>query len=176
MSIPAETVIDEHGTEWLVMARFSVSGLPQPGGSKRGFYIEKIKRVVIVDDNKRAKSWKDTVAAFAADHWGSRSPLDGTLAVDVVFTLPRPQSHFRTGKRAGELREDAPQFHTKKPDGTKLFRSTEDSLTGILWRDDSLIADQRVRKIYGDKPGAAITVYSLVGATEPAEETGGLDV
>lgn len=156
---PGEITVDEHGDEWQQACSFWVPGLPQPGGSKRGFFIKGLNRVVITDANKKAKSWKDTVAAFASDVWRGRELIDGTISLEIVYTLPRPGAHFRTGKHAGELRADAPKFHTKKPDVLKLTRSTEDALTGIIWRDDSLIADGRIRKVYGDKPGAQITVY-----------------
>jgi len=180
-----ETYVDPQGVEWQHVTTFFVAGVPKPGGSKRGFFIQKIKRVIIVDDCKKSRAWKDTVAAFAADSWGNRPLLEGVLSVDVEFTMPRPKGHFRTGRHAGELRADAPAFHTSKPDTTKLWRSTEDALTGIVWHDDSCIADQCIRKVYGDKPGAKISVYQLalhadqfpardVRAASTAEATDGL--
>jgi Holliday junction resolvase RusA-like endonuclease len=47
------------------------------------------------------------------------------------------------------------------PDLTKLMRSTEDALTGILWVDDARITDQHARKRYcepGQAPGAQISI------------------
>jgi Holliday junction resolvase RusA-like endonuclease len=52
-------------------------------------------------------------------------------------------------------------YPTNPPDATKLLRSTEDALTGIVWKDDKLIVDQLVSKNYqrpGIYPGAKITV------------------
>jgi len=38
------------------------------------------------------------------------------VCVDINFYFPRPKSHYRTGKYAGQLKENAPSYHTKKPD------------------------------------------------------------
>jgi Holliday junction resolvase RusA-like endonuclease len=52
-----------------------------------------------------------------------------------------------------------------RPDATKLWRPTEDALTGIVWRDDSQIIRQLVRKRYcgpGEVPGAEVLVDERV--------------
>ena len=162
------TIAQPHSENWIKVADFFVPGLPRPGGSKRGFYIASLKRVVITDANKKVKTWKDTVSAFAADQFHG-VPLDGALRVDVLFTMPRPKGHWGSGKKSTLLRSSAPHFHTSKPDVLKLMRSTEDALTGIIWRDDSANVDLRLRKIYGERAGAQITVYRIAESThEPA--------
>lgn len=140
------------------MARISiiVEGVPQPGGSKRGIYSKRLGRVLIFDDAKGNKDWRATVAAFAREAYRGE-PLKGPLSVTMVFTMPRLKSHYN--KRG--LRLDAPSFHPKKPDVLKLARSTEDALTGILWVDDAQIAEEHISKVYGDEPGAIITVEEL---------------
>jgi len=133
--------------------RFFVPGLPRPGGSKRGFYIPKLKRVVITEDNKRCKDWRATVALVASD--SIHEPLQGPLEVHFDFCLPRPKGHY--GKNG--LRPGAPAYPNVKPDSTKLTRSTEDSLTGIAWRDDAQIVTQLVTKRYAEPIGAWITIF-----------------
>jgi crossover junction endodeoxyribonuclease RusA len=81
--------------------------------------------------------------------------------VDFQFRMPRPKSHFRTGKHAGEIRSDAPLLHITKPDTTKLVRAAEDGATGILWADDSQICLQSASKLYSDRPGCQITITEL---------------
>jgi Holliday junction resolvase RusA-like endonuclease len=84
--------------------------------------------------------------------------------------MPRIGSHYGSGKNAEKLKPTAPKFHTVKPDATKLLRSTEDALTGILWRDDAQIARQTVEKSYGERAGAWITVEQLeLAEVEPVE-------
>jgi Holliday junction resolvase RusA-like endonuclease len=57
------------------------------------------------------------------------------------------------------------------PDGSKLIRSTEDALTGILWGDDGqIVRHGLVEKRYAgwpgslSRPGAVITVQAFGGA------------
>jgi Holliday junction resolvase RusA-like endonuclease len=150
------------------VASFFVVGVPQPGGSKRGFYIPKIKRVIITDANAKAKPWKDSVAGQAVETY-KLPPVEGPLELTVIYYLPRPQGHFKTGKNSNELRASAPRYPEKKPDVLKLTRSTEDALTGILWRDDSQIVNEKIYKRYVDElhphPGAAVMVFLLQPAT-----------
>jgi Holliday junction resolvase RusA-like endonuclease len=134
-----------------------VPGIPAPGGSKRGFYNHKTRRVIIVDDAKRNKPWRESVM-WAARAAMRRSPVESPVAVQVTFVMPRPKHHFR-GK-ARSLRGDAPGLHTKKPDATKLWRAAEDALTGIVWLDDAQVAEQEVRKVYGETPGMRIVVVA----------------
>lgn len=134
--------------------QFFVPGIPKPGGSKRAFIIG--GRAVLTDaSGKKGKDWRGDVRAVAALAYKDE-PLKCPLRLVVVFTMPRPKAHYGTGKRAGVLRDDAPIWHTSKPDATKLLRSLEDALTGILWADDSLIARQSVRKVYGAATGASV--------------------
>jgi Holliday junction resolvase RusA-like endonuclease len=137
---------------------FRVYGVPQPGGSKRGFVNPRTGRVIIVEDAKHNKSWRETVLQ-AAVPFAPKELFRGPIAVRVRFLMPRIKGHYRTGKHAGELKDGAPLFHVVKPDATKLWRSTEDALTGIIWHDDAMIAHQSVTKIYtDDQPGAEIEI------------------
>lgn len=141
-----------------------VPGIPKPGGSKRGFYNAKLGRVLITEDCKASKSWRAVVSLAAREAYQGY-PLVGPLELTVAFVMPRIGSHYGSGKNAEKLKPAAPKFHTVKPDATKLMRSTEDALTGILWRDDAQIARQTVEKSYGECAGAWITVEQL----EPLE-------
>lgn len=115
----------------------------------------------MVDACERNPGWRSIVAWTAKMELRSLPPMDGPLAVDVVFWMPRPKHHYGKGKSAGRLKPNAPKYHTVKPDATKLWRSTEDALTGLAWRDDAAVADQRVRKLYGETPGAEIRIWKL---------------
>lgn len=135
---------------------FFVAGIPKPAGSKRGFFIKKINRVVIVDACKKSGDWKTDVKFTAANHY-SGDPLTCPLHVRFVFFTHRPQSHFRTGKNAALLRDSAPVFPASKPDVLKLSRAVEDALTGIVWKDDAQIVTELISKRYGN-PGVQIEI------------------
>jgi len=140
---------------------FEVLGKPAPGGSKRGFYIKSLNRVVIAPANNKTKPWMATVSSFAKEAYQG-TLLEGALKLSLEFHILRPKGHYGTGGQAGVLKTSAPKYSTVKPDLTKLKRSTEDALTGIIWRDDSQVAEKATSKIYVEKnPGVLVTVETL---------------
>jgi Holliday junction resolvase RusA-like endonuclease len=136
---------------------FFVSGIAKSSGSKRGFFIPKINRVVIVDACKGSKDWKTDVKHEAQRHF--LGPLlCGPLRVNFTFHVLRPKAHYRSGKNAAMLKDGAPHFPTTKPDVDKLSRAVLDSLTGVIWKDDSQVVTKRVSKRYSDTPGVLIEI------------------
>ena len=140
---------------------FSVHGTPRPGGSKRGF-VTKNGRVAMVDaSGKKGRDWRGDVQAAALEAFDGSPARDVPLALLITFLLPRPKSHYRTGKHSGELKPGAPSYNRSRPDLTKLLRSIEDALTGVIWHDDSLIVIQNCEKRYSESPGAIVEVFEV---------------
>lgn len=139
------------------MIRFFVAAVPRPGGSKKAFRHAHTGKVIVTDDAKGNREWKAAVSLFAREAYQG-PPLTGALRLSVQFLMPRPKSHYRTN---GLLKPNAPTWHTKKPDTTKLVRSTEDALNGVLWVDDTLIVRQTAEKVYGDEVGAWVEVTQV---------------
>ena len=137
--------------------KFFAAGIPAPGGSKVGFVNPKTGRVVVKEDCKRNASWRSIVAHSALQAYRG-PPLTGPVNMQIHFVMPRPKSHYRSGRYASWRRAEAPFFHEKAPDTTKLIRSTEDALKGIAWKDDSQVAIQTAFKTYGVCPGAHVTI------------------
>lgn len=141
---------------------FDVEGMPAPGGSKSAFRHRHTGRIVVVDaGGKRNKQWRALVAAAGRQAMANREMPQPPLLLTVMFRMPRPQSHLN---RHGKLRRTSPVLPVTRPDLTKLLRSTEDALTGIVWSDDASIAEQWVARIYaapGEQVGARITVSSI---------------
>lgn len=141
---------------------FTVPGVPAPQGSLVR------TRYGVRPDNPATRPWRTAVgyeatAAMRAEHLDA---LLGPLALEVIFYFPRPKSHYRTGKLAGVLKDNAPDFHTAKPDADKLLRAIGDALTGLVCRDDSQFAMVRAEKTYGE-PRALILVRELEPAHPP---------
>ena len=135
-----------------------VVGLPAPQGSKRH-----VGNGVMVESSKRVQPWRQDVkhAALAALPEGYEAPT-GPVAIRVHFTLPRPRSHYGTGRNAATIKPGAPEFHSSRPDVDKLLRSTLDALTAAgVMRDDSQVACLEGIKWYGGTPGARITVMEV---------------
>ncbi len=149
---------------------FTVYGTPKPGGSKKAFVSKTgvhAGRAIIVDDCATSKDWRRAVmlAAREAMAQSGQGKILGPVSLDVTFFMPRPRGHYGTGKNENTLKNSAPFFHTKKPDRTKLLRSTEDALTDAgIWRDDTQVCDGPVRKVYagcGDAARAEIEITTL---------------
>lgn len=127
-------------------------------------------RANIVDDCKGNKGWRNQVSLYAGLVMGKRPPLEGPIRIEVLFLMPRPADEWR---KDGTPRPGAPEFHLKKPDGTKLLRSTEDALTDKrIWFDDAQVVQQVITKRYAGKrgeTGAHIKVSQILPAPPPAK-------
>ncbi|GAG47122.1 unnamed protein product, partial [marine sediment metagenome] len=75
-----------------------------------------------------AKDKKDFL--LQSKQYAPKSPIIGVVKVSVWFCMPRPKNHYRTGKYAGILKDNAPVWHTKKPDIDNIFKLVADSLNG----------------------------------------------
>jgi len=121
-------------------------------------------------DNKRTKPWSANVTAFAYQAMERATMfVDAPLAVELVFYVPRPQSHY--GKRG--LRPSAPHYPRTKSDVDKLARCTLDALEGVVFDNDSRISRLIAEKLYahtGIAPGVNITVEKRGETNGESEE------
>lgn len=136
----------------MTMISFFVPGVPQQQGSKTRWGTE---------ENPHVIGWRQSVADHAQEIMGPEPLINGAVLVKVIFTFPRPKTHYRTGKHAGLVKETAPQYHTGPPDLDKLQRAIGDSLTATIVRDDRQIAAWHTAKLYGERPGAYIGIEPL---------------
>ncbi len=83
------------------------------------------------------------------------APLDGPVALRVVFVLPRP-------KRLIWKRREMPRVpHTARPDLDNLVKATKDALNGLAWRDDSQVVELSAGKCYAsgnELPGVELAI------------------
>lgn len=139
------------------MSVINVNGLPAPQGSKtRGRYGG------VFESSKKVGPWRNAVRTETQKVISE--PFDCPVWVDVVFFLPRPKSHFGTGRNAGKLKESAPEYPASVPDIDKLCRSTLDGLKeGGAYRDDSQVVTLHAKKRYADirATGAVISISLL---------------
>ena len=141
---------------------FFVEGDPKPQPRPRAF-ARKIgnKFMARVYDAGTAENWKSRVAD-AAKEFRPNQPLDVPLSVRMDFFFARPKSHHHTGKRAGELRRDAPYYHASRPDLDNLSKAVIDCLMQIgFFKDDALIAVNFTTKNYADHPGVSVRILEL---------------
>lgn len=120
-----------------------VRGLPIAKGSAKAFYVPALKRAVVTQSNKAKQTpWVSAIREAVFEECGRDvTPVGGVVVINrMEFFFPRPKSHYRTGKHASDMKADAPNYHTSKPDVDKLERCVLDALTGVLWKDDSQVA------------------------------------
>ena len=87
------------------------------------------------------------------------SPFEGPLKVDLDFWIPRPKSHYGTGKNSHVLKEQhSDGYHTQKPDIDNLRKLVMDALNGVFWVDDSQICQGRTIKRWYAMPEGAIDI------------------
>jgi Holliday junction resolvase RusA-like endonuclease len=138
-----------------------VHGLPAPQGSKRH-----IGRGVMVESSKRVRPWREAVKQATLDiHTSEQHAYDRgqPLEVRVTFRLPRPASHYGSGRNATTVKTTAPPRPAGRPDVDKLLRSTLDALGEAgLWHDDSQVVHIVGSKTWTTGPaGARIEVSAL---------------
>jgi len=142
-----------------IKLQFFVPGTPVPKGSAKAFYVKKLNRAIVTQDNReKQKPWASMISVMAQNSMAGRMVCKGAVKIDVTFVFARPKSHYRIGKNSHLLRENAPADHIVKPDRDKLLRCVLDALKPIVYEDDCQTNDGNTKKVYGDNPGAHIHV------------------
>ena len=145
--------------DYKTLARFVVEGVPVPLKRHRDTTIinrktGKANRVKYDPSSEDKKNF--LLKCLAA----TKPPkvYDVPLRLVIVFFMPRPKSHYGTGKNAGKLKDSAPVNHTSKPDLDNLIKFVKDALNGKYWTDDSIISTVIATKVYSNEPKTRIII------------------
>lgn len=143
--------------------RLIVYGLPAPQGSKKYLGQSRAGHAILVESSAKVKPWRSAVKEAARtflDVNGARGyPLDCALWVSMVFTMPKPASAPKTRRI----------FAMRKPDLSKLCRSTEDALkdAGLIADDARIVEYLRLAKVFPGEdeqslasPGVRIEIFT----------------
>jgi crossover junction endodeoxyribonuclease RusA len=144
----------------MTQIEFSVLGQPQTAGSKKGFYQPKLKRVIITDDNRKSRSWKEQVAS-AANQVFKGPLLREALTMRLTFYRVRPKGHFKSDGGLGR-QGIASIGPSTRPDLLKLARAVEDALKGVVYVDDAQIIDERLFKRWGEPARVDVLIKEAV--------------
>jgi Holliday junction resolvase RusA-like endonuclease len=140
-----------------MIQQFTFIGVPKAQGRPR---FARRGKFVTAYDPKDSAQYKNNVAAQIV---AQKPVLIGqgiAIKLTLGFILPRPQGHY--GAKGNVKEKYKSMRHVKKPDSDNLVKAIKDSLTGIVWYDDSQIDYTIVQKSYGDEPKAFITVETEV--------------
>ena len=131
----------------------STVSCPEAQGSTRAFIPKGWNRPVITAASKKQKPWRQEVTRAAIEvveqNGGEIIPRETSVCIRMDFYLRRPASKPKRITRP-----------TTKPDCDKLARLIFDSLTGIIFEDDSQICDAIISKNYRQPERVEITVAS----------------
>jgi Holliday junction resolvase RusA-like endonuclease len=109
--------------------RVTVYGIAAPKGSTKAFMRPGMKFPVVTHDSARTKPWTESIVVAAREALNGAPPLEGPVAVEIAFYLPRPKSAPKRVTR-----------QIKTPDTDKLIRCCLDALTRAgVWRDDAQV-------------------------------------
>ena len=137
-----------------------VHGLAKPQGSKSFKGLSKSGRAILTESSGGSRLWRNDVMLDSRRQY--KGPIiSEPVGLEIVFWMPRPKGHYRTGRHAGELKPNAPSWHAIAPDVDKLARCTLDGLSakcgGCVIADDSIVVSLHCEKRY-------VTAVEGVGA------------
>lgn len=126
------------------------------------FNIEPVPRKETESNGRRRfkaagqQEYQDTIRMVAHLKTKGKPMMLGPVSVDLTFHMKIPASYSE--KKKTEL---VGKYHIKRPDSDNLQKLFLDSLTGIVYKDDSQIADTKCRKIYAREPYIEFTAKEL---------------
>jgi Holliday junction resolvase RusA-like endonuclease len=141
-----------------VVPQGSAKGFSVPLKDRNGRYVvgqngHQLHRTIVTADNPALKEWRRLVSDAARHAVGEDFRLfTGPVALTAVFYLPRPKS-----ARKSQV------VPTTRPDVDKCLRGIFDSLTQVLFRDDSQVYRALVEKQYADPHQPARAVIAVEG-------------
>ena len=132
---------------------FSIDQIPVPQARPRvtrwGTYDPK---------SKEKKRYKTEIAL----KWLFK-PLYEPLKLKMIFYMPIPKSYGK--RKIREIYENECR-HCIKPDCSNLLKMIEDCMSGIVYKDDSLIFHLEAFKMYGETPRIEIIIETQEKLTE----------
>lgn len=139
-------------------------GQPRARVARRGNFAH-------VYDPGTADNWKRLVILAASIELqgckAARPVFIGPVRVDITLRFPRPKSHYRSN---GELKANAPKYHTAKPDRDNCDKAILDALGSSclqLWRDDAQVCEGSVTKLYAQHKALAGATICIADLSEP---------
>src|SRR5574343_1602814 len=124
------------------------SGQQRPRFYRRGNFVGTY-------DAKESKGYKLDIKYQVMDAHPIK--MQGPLTMTVDFMMPRPKAHYN----AKGLKKDAPHYHEKKPDIDNLIKALLDSVSGILFDNDSQISVLLATKKYSEVAGIKLYIQEV---------------
>jgi Holliday junction resolvase RusA-like endonuclease len=133
---------------------FTVPGQPHGKGRPR---VGKIGAHARLFTPAKTVAYEGLVAHAAQQAMAGRPPLQSAVGCNVFIDCQVPASWSHKKQRAALVGEVLPEA---KPDADNVVKAIFDGLNGVLWRDDVLVVDLRVRKRFSATPRVRVEVWA----------------
>ncbi len=92
-----------------------------------------------------------------------KQPFVGDISLKVTFYMPRPKSHYRTGKYKHLLKDNIPEYVSVRPDLDNYCKLLLDLLQGKdrYFIDDSQVVKLQAEKVYGRKGRTEVFIEEI---------------
>lgn len=129
------------------MNRFTLPIVPPTATSQTaGRRMRIVKGKPMFFKSKEASAASGTYETLLAFH-KPRNPVTGPVELFVTFVFPYLQGEPKKNRIKGLI------WKTTKPDTDNMVKLLKDSMTAVnFFGDDAQVCDERVRKVYGEKP------------------------
>lgn len=128
--------------------KYIIPGVPIPlqrpryGASQKPYDVQKFQ--------------KQECRNFIEDQHGAMPFYTSVIRMDILFVFPIPKT---SADRADGIRNS---YHPYRPDIDNCTKFYIDCCNGITYRDDCIISEIHVAKIYGDTPRTEFTIIPLM--------------
>ncbi len=124
---------------------------------------------------KRQRNNAATLRLAAQDAMAGRLPFDCPVRIELTAEFPIPASWSRRKQADAECGQVMPG---KKPGLSNCLKQAEDAFNAVIFRDDALIVEAVLRKVYSRQPKISVVVEPalpalpavVVGSARPAAD------
>lgn len=125
--------------------KMTIPGQPIAKARPRFAKVGKFVKTYNCQETEEGRFLFDVKLAMQGLKW---SMTDGPVFLSMEFVFDRPKSHYGSGRNSMLIKNNAPVFHTKKPDTDNLDKFVMDCLNGLIWVDDSQVYKKNSMKRY----------------------------
>lgn len=110
-------------------------------------------------DPKKCKDYKRLVGKTAKEYVGKDwTPYDDYIRIELDFFRGVPKSW---SKKRKELAYQGKILPGTTPDIDNLYKCFTDGCSKVVWKDDNIIVEAKMRKFYSKVPRAELRVFKV---------------
>jgi Holliday junction resolvase RusA-like endonuclease len=134
---------------------FTVPGAPQGKGRAR---VGSVRGHTRMFTPSKTVAYEGLIAHAAQAAMRGAVLFDQAVGVNLFIDCQVPGSWSQKKQRMALAGEVLP---TSKPDVDNVVKAIFDGCNGVLWRDDVLVVDTRIRKRFSATPCVRVEVWSM---------------